>query len=74
MARNFDAVTFDLNTITREELSMLEGITPSLAQAVVDHRNANGPFRSWDEFRRLEEVDDAVMEAVRGKLTIGGRG
>lgn len=46
----------DINTADVERLQTLEGIGPTTAQKIVDHREANGNFESVDELNDVEGV------------------
>ena len=39
----------NVNTATAAELDLLPGIGPALAGRIIDHRQANGPYRSLDD-------------------------
>ena len=56
--------TVDVNTATKEELEA-EGMGPVAAQAIVDYRTRNGPFKSSDEVRKV------ISDAIAGKLNVG---
>jgi competence protein ComEA len=62
----------DLNTADVAELERLPGIGPSTAQAIVDHRDANGPFRSVDDLLDVRGIGPAKLEALRAVATVGG--
>ena len=56
----------DLNRATAAELDELPGIGPATAQAIVDHRAANGPFASVDDLEAVRGIGPAKLEAIRG--------
>ena len=54
----------DVNTATRAELEA-EGVGSAAAQAIIDHRTRNGPFKSSEEVQRV------ISDAIAAKLKIG---
>jgi competence protein ComEA len=55
----------DLNRASAADLEALPGIGPALAQAIVDHREQNGPFHSVDELADVRGIGPAKMEQLR---------
>ncbi|MFN7171892.1 MAG: helix-hairpin-helix domain-containing protein [Fimbriimonadaceae bacterium] len=49
-------VLFDLNTVTVEELQLIPGVGPALAQRIVEYRNRSGGFRSLEELLAVEGI------------------
>lgn len=62
----------DLNTATVEQLDTLPGIGPATANAILDHRTSEGPFRSVDELIEVRGIGEAKLEALRDLVTVGG--
>ncbi|MEO7555227.1 MAG: ComEA family DNA-binding protein [Acidimicrobiales bacterium] len=60
----------DLNTATATELEALPGLGPATAQAVVDDRTRNGPFRSVDDLQRVRGIGPAKLEQLHGLVTV----
>ncbi|MGH8353737.1 MAG: ComEA family DNA-binding protein [Pseudomonas sp.] len=58
--------TADAATLERELL----GIGEVKAQAIVEHREANGPFASVDELLEVKGIGAATLEKNRDKLSI----
>ncbi len=55
----------DLNSATVEQLDELPGVGPATAQAIVDHRDRNGPFVSVDALGDVRGIGPTKLEALR---------
>ncbi len=55
----------DLNTASEEELARLPGVGRSLARKLVEAREAQGSFSSWEEVDAVSGVGAARLETLR---------
>jgi len=62
----------NVNTATRDELVALNGIGPAKAQAILDYRAKNGPFKSADEVRKVKGIGEKLFAQIRPELTVSG--
>lgn len=62
----------DLNSATAEQLDSLPGVGPATAAAIIDHRSAQGPFRSVDDLIDVRGIGEAKLEGLRDLVTVGG--
>lgn len=61
----------NLNTADLETLqSALVGVGKVKAQAIIDHRDANGPFASVDELLEVKGIGAATLEKNRDRLSV----
>jgi uncharacterized protein len=67
-----NAVGVDVNTASVPLLSRVSGIGPSLAQAIVQHRHDNGPFKSRKALRDVPRLGPKAFEQCAGFLRING--
>jgi len=51
-------------------LDALPSIGPARAQAIVDYRQENGPFRSIDELTRVDGIGTAIYEQIKELITV----
>lgn len=58
-----------LGTATVEQLDELDGIGPTLAERIVEHRQASGGFRSVDQLAEVDGIGEKRLEALRAALT-----
>jgi competence protein ComEA len=60
-----DVNTADAKTLAKE----LDGVGLSKAQAIVEYRKANGPFRSADELAKVKGLGRKTVDRNRANLT-----
>ena len=65
-------VGVELNTASKQLLMYVSGLGPSRAQAIVEHRNTSGPFRSREELRNVSGLGPKAFEQAAGFLRIRG--
>jgi uncharacterized protein len=67
-----NAVGVDINTASAPLLTRVSGITASLAENIVAHRDANGPFRTRTAFKEVPRLGAKAFEQCAGFLRIPG--
>jgi uncharacterized protein len=65
-----NAVGVELNTASKELLSYVSGIGPTLAQNIVSYRNEHGEFKSRKQLLDVPRMGDKVFEQCAGFLRI----
>lgn len=65
-----DGETIDVNRASAEELRLLPRIGPTLAERIVAHRAAEGPFERIEELSEVRGVGPATVERLRDLVTI----
>ncbi|MEV0952899.1 helix-hairpin-helix domain-containing protein [Promicromonospora sp. NPDC050249] len=63
--------TVDINTADAAALETLPGIGPSIAQAIVEWRAANGQFASVDELEDVPGIGPATLAEIRDSARVG---
>ena len=69
---SFAIAAVNINTATKEELDALPGIGPVKAQAIVDYRKANGPFKSLEDIKKVKGIGDATFDKLKTDISISG--
>ena len=65
-----NAVGVDVNTASAPLLSRVSGLSESLAQNIVIHRDANGPFKSRQSLKSVPRLGAKAFELCAGFLRI----
>ena len=80
LAKSLDAVVedavngvgVDLNTASAPLLARVSGVGPGLAEAIVAHRDANGPFATRKDLLKVARLGPKAFEQAAGFLRISG--
>lgn len=60
----------NINTVTAEELELLPGIGPVLAQRIVDYRNSHGGYRAVEELLQVKGIGDSRLKDILDLITV----
>ena len=67
-----NAVGVDVNTASTALLSRVAGLSASVAENVVKHRDANGPFANRKALLKVPRLGDKAFEQCAGFLRVSG--
>jgi competence protein ComEA len=67
-----EADKVNVNTASLQELQLLPRVGPSLAQRIVEFREANGPFKAPEELMRVRGVGERTFELLKPYVTLNG--
>ena len=67
-----NGVGVDLNTASAPLLARVSGVGPGLAEAIVVHRDANGPFATRKDLLKVARLGPKAFEQAAGFLRISG--
>jgi len=62
----------NINTATKEELDALPGIGPVKAQAILDYRKQNGPFKTPEDIMKVKGIKEGEFGKIRNDITVSG--
>ena len=62
----------NVNTATKEELLSVKGIGEKRAQAIIDYRTKNGPFKTVDDLTKVEGIGPGIMKQIKSQVAVSG--
>lgn len=64
-------VLINLNVATAAELETLPRIGPTMAQRILEYREANGPFEAIEDIQEVPGIGPATFEGLKDLITVG---
>ena len=68
----FALAAVNINTATKEELDALPGIGPVKAQAIIDYRTQNGPFKTPEDIMKVRGIKEGEFGKLKGQISVSG--
>jgi competence protein ComEA len=60
----------NLNSASKAELETVKGIGPQKAEAILEYRKKNGPFKKVDDLANVSGFGDKSVANMRSELTV----
>ena len=67
-----DMVTFpiDLNIVTKQQLSLIDGIGEKTAKNIIDYKNMHGEFKNMQELLNVDNIGEKTLEILKKYLYV----
>jgi protein Tex len=65
-----NSVGVEVNTASKQLLTYVSGVGPTLAQNIIDYRNKNGAFTSRDALKKVARFGEKAFEQAAGFIRI----
>lgn len=63
----------DINSANEAELITLTGIGPTLAEAIIEHRELHGPFENVHDLTRVSGIGPVTIARNKETIAVGGQ-
>ena len=60
----------NINKADAEELQLVRGIGPAMAERIMNYRQTNGGFKTLEELKEVRGIGDAKFEKLKNQITI----
>lgn len=68
--KNNDKVLVNINTATKEELTIVPGIGETKAEAIIKYREANGKFKTIEDIKSVSGIGESLFEKIKDYITV----
>nr|WP_286181287.1 helix-hairpin-helix domain-containing protein [Bacillus sp. ISL-37] len=62
--------TVNLNSAGSSELQTLPGIGPAKAEAIIEYRETNGPYKSIEDLKEISGIGDKTFEKLKDLISV----
>ncbi|MBS8264978.1 competence protein ComEA [Mesobacillus boroniphilus] len=62
--------TVNLNSAQSSELQTLPGIGPAKAEAIIEYRESNGPYKSIEDLKEISGIGDKTFEKLKDLISV----
>ena len=62
----------NINNATKDELVSLKGVGEKRAQAIIDYRTKNGPFKTVDDLEKVPGIGPGIMKQIKSQISVSG--
>ncbi len=63
-------INLDINQASAEDLCNLKGIDTVKASAIVEYREAHGPFTSIEDIKHVKGIGDKTFENIKENIAV----
>ena len=70
---NIAFAAVNVNTATKAELITLNGIGEAKAQAIIDYRTKNGPFKSTADLDKVPGIGEGIIKKIEKDVAFAGK-
>ena len=60
----------NINSASKSHLMSLPGIGEGKANAIIEYRKTNGPFKSIDEIKNVKGIGEGIFEKIKDKIEV----
>ena len=68
LVAQFSPIRVNVNQAAADDLAKALSLKPAQSAAIVKHREANGPFKSFDDLQKVPGLDPAALEAKKSNI------
>lgn len=65
-----NTAAINVNQADAAALQALNGVGPATAEAIIEERQANGPYERIESLTRVNGIGEATLESLKGQIAL----